>query len=90
MSLDYLPIFEFVGGRPGVVSGFPDIPYIQYHVQVVVAGVVVTKALLWTDIVTVFGLLVTDFGPGHYDHLNNNHLSAVLIHEEGLQRPKRG
>ena len=38
---------------------------------------VVTKALFWTDIVTVFGLLVTDFGPGCYDHLNYNHLSAV-------------
>ena len=49
----------------------------QCHVQVVVAGVVVTKALFWTDIVTVFGLLVTDFGPGCYDHLNYNHLSAV-------------
>ena len=35
----------------------------QYHVQVVVAGVVVIKALFWTDIVTVFGLLATDFGP---------------------------
>ena len=49
----------------------------QYHVQVVVAGVVVTKALFWTDFVPVFGLLVTDFGPGCYDHLNYNHLSAV-------------
>ena len=27
----------------------------------VVAGVVVTKALFWTDIVTVFGLFVTNF-----------------------------
>ena len=53
---------------------------IQYHVQVVVAGVVVTKALFGIDIVTVFGLLVTDFGPGCYDHLNYNHLSAVLNH----------
>ena len=51
----------------------------QYHVQVVVAGVVVTKAHFWTDIVTVFGLLVTDFGPGCYDHLNYNHLSSVHI-----------
>ena len=50
----------------------------QYHVQVVVAGVVVTKALFWTSIVTVFGFSVTDFGPGCYDHLNYNHLSAVL------------
>ena len=49
----------------------------QYHVQVVVAGVVVTKALCWTDLVPVFGILLTDFGPGCYDHLNYNHLSAV-------------
>ena len=56
---------------------------IQYHVQVVVAGLVVTKALFWTDIVTVFGLLVTDFGPGCYDHLNYNHLSAVHIDLRG-------
>ena len=38
---------------------------------------VVTKTLFWTDTVIVFGLLVTDFGPGCYDHLNYNHLSAV-------------
>ena len=58
--------------------GFNNKPGIyQYDVQVVVAGVVVTKALFWTDIVIVFGLLVTDFGPGCYDHLNHNHLSAV-------------
>ena len=36
---------------------------VQNKVQVVVAGVVVTKALFWTDIVTVVGLLATDFGP---------------------------
>ena len=35
----------------------------QYHVQVVVAGVVVTKAPSRTDLLTGFGLLVTDFGP---------------------------
>ena len=58
---------------------------VQYHVQVVVAGVVVTEALFWAELVTVFGSLVTDFGPGYYDHLNYNHLSAV---HRGL-RPKR-
>ena len=57
---------------------------LRYHVQVVVAGVVVAKALFWTDIVTVFGLLATDFGPGCYDHLNYNHLSAVLTPERSL------
>ena len=49
----------------------------QHHVQVVVAGVVVTKALFWTDIVTVFGLLATDLGPGCYDHFNYDHLDVV-------------
>ena len=48
--------------------------YICTHVRVVVAGVVVTKALFWTDIETVVCLLVTDFGPSCYDHLNYNHL----------------
>ena len=42
----------------------------QYHIQVVVAGVVVTKVLFWTDTVTVLRLLVTDVGPGCYDHFN--------------------
>ena len=49
----------------------------RYNVQVVVAGVVVAKALFWTDIVTVFGLLATDLGPGCYDHFNYDHLDVV-------------
>ena len=51
----------------------------QSRVQVVVAGVVVTKALFWAESVTVFGLLVTDFGPGCYDHFNYDHLDVVPI-----------
>ena len=57
----------------------------RYHVQVVVAGVVVAKALFWTDIVTVFGLLATDLGPGCYDHFNYDHLDVVPI---GRARPR--
>ena len=38
---------------------------------------VVTRALFWTDLVTVFGLSVTDFGPGFYDHFNYDHLDVV-------------
>ena len=49
----------------------------RYHVQVVVAGVVVAKAPFWIDIVTVFGLLATDLGPGCYDHFNYDHLDVV-------------
>ena len=46
----------------------------QYHVQVVVAEVVVTKALFWTDLVTVFGLFVTDLAQSDYDHFSYDHL----------------
>ena len=49
----------------------------QYHVQVVVAGVVVTKTLFWTDLVTVFGLFVTDFAQSDYDHFSYDHLYAA-------------
>ena len=42
----------------------------QCLAEVVVAGVVVAKALFWTDIVTVFGLLVTDFAQSDYDHFS--------------------
>ena len=58
----------------------------QYHVQVVVAGVVVTKALFWAELVTVFGLLVTDLGPGCYDHFNYDHLDVVPMLEPSNAR----
>ena len=50
----------------------------QYHIQVVVAGVVVTTELSWTDLVTVFGLFVTDFAQSDYDHFSYDHLYAAL------------
>ena len=50
---------------------------VQYHVQVVVAGMVVTKALCWPDLVPVFGLLVTDFVQSDYDHFGYDHLYAA-------------
>ena len=64
------------------IERFAHAPALQAYVhqcraEVVVAGVVVTKALFWTDIVTVFGLFVTDFAQSDYDHLDYNHLSAV-------------
>ena len=49
----------------------------QCRAEVVVAGVVVAKALFWIDIVTVFGLFVTDFAQSDYDHFSYDHLCIV-------------
>ena len=54
----------------------------QNHIQVVVAGVVVTKALFWTDLVSVFGLFVTDLAQSDYDHFSYDHLYAAKTREE--------
>ena len=59
----------------------------QCRAEVVVAGVVVAKALFWTDIVTVFGLFVTDFAQSDYDHFSYDHLCVVPISLRGPRLP---
>ena len=60
--------------------------FVQYHIQVVVAGVVVTTELSWTDLVTVFGLFVTDFAQSDYDHFSYDHLYAALIRAQTIRQ----
>ena len=52
---------------------------------------VVTKALFWTDLVTVFCLFVTHFAQSDYDHFSYDHLYAApnraLAPESRLETP---
>ena len=83
--LSTLRYYTISSSRPSLAGGVAEgVAIVQYHVRVAVAGVVVIKTFFWTTIVTVVGLLVTDFGPGCYDHLNYNHLSAVHNRKLGV------
>ena len=71
---DYTPELTEVKFRRKVAGS---VAITQCHAEVVVAGVVVAEALFWTDIVTVFGLFVTDFAQSDYDHFSYDHLCVV-------------